>query len=244
MTATAPLWIALTHHSAHLIERANGEALLLDKCTVDAVRGRAVIIAPSAAKPNGMNYAAGKLRKLGAARVAVVSILPNGALDLADHIETSHANGRAVDLAEIAAAQPDGRENATPAKAASPSQTSEAAYRRIADVKATPVRWLWKGRIARGKVTLIVGHPGLGKSQISLSLASIGSIAGLWPVDRTRAERGSIVILSAEDDAADTIRPRLEAAGADVTRCYILDAVHVGYPRRCLKHPKMLKRKT
>lgn len=225
----APLWVAMTHHSAHLIERCDGEAMLLDAATPDAVRGRSVIVVPSAAKPHGISYAARRLRELGAARVAVVSIIPNGALDLADHIETSHANGRAVDLAGIAAAQPDGRENATPTKAVSTSQTSEAAYRRIADVKATPVRWLWKGRIARGKVILIVGHPGLGKSQVSLSLASIGSIAGLWPVDRTRAERGSIVILSAEDDAADTIRPRLEAASADVTRCYILDAVRVGY---------------
>jgi len=102
MRAAAPLWIALTPHSHHLIERANGEALLLGECTSDAVRGRAVIIAPSAAKPNGMNYAARKLRELGAARVTVISNLPNSALDLADFIETAHANGRAVDLDEIA----------------------------------------------------------------------------------------------------------------------------------------------
>lgn len=98
-------------------------------------------------------------------------------------------------------------------------------YRCIADVEARPVRWLWTGRIARGKVSLIAGHPGLGKSQITASLAAIVSTGGFWPVDRTRADRGNVIFLSAEDDAEDTIRPRLEASGADLSRVFILDAV-------------------
>jgi len=96
---------------------------------------------------------------------------------------------------------------------------------RVADIEAKPIRWLWRGRIARGKVTLIAGHPGLGKSQAALSLAAIVTAAGKWPLDGEHAERGSVVILSAEDDAADTIRPRLEAAGADISRVYIFEAV-------------------
>src|SRR5690606_23342500 len=52
---------------------------------------------------------------------------------------------------------------------------------------------------------------------------------GVWPVDKTRCDRGSVVILSAEDDPADTIRPRLEAVGADLSRVFILDAVIDGY---------------
>jgi energy-coupling factor transporter ATP-binding protein EcfA2 len=99
----------------------------------------------------------------------------------------------------------------------------------MADIQAKPIRWLWPGRIARGKVTLIAGHPGLGKSQASLSLAAIVSVGGLWPVDRTRCEQGSVIILSAEDDAADTIRPRLEASGADLSRIHIIDAVSDGF---------------
>jgi len=98
-------------------------------------------------------------------------------------------------------------------------------YRCMTDVKAQPVRWLWPGRIARGKVTLIAGHPGLGKSQVTVNLAAIVSTGGTFPVDGKHCERGSVVILSGEDDAGDTIRPRLEAAGADLSRCYILDAV-------------------
>ena len=99
------------------------------------------------------------------------------------------------------------------------------AYRCVADIEAQPVRWLWPGRIPRGKVSLIVGHAGLGKSQATDSLAAIASTGGTWPVDRSRCERGSVIILSAEDDAADTTRPRLEAAGADLSRVYVLDAV-------------------
>ncbi len=102
-------------------------------------------------------------------------------------------------------------------------------YRRASDIHAKPIRWLWRGRIARGKVSMLAGNPGLGKSQVTSSMAAIASTGGLWPVDRTRCERGAVVILSAEDDAEDTIRPRLEAAGADLSRVFIIDAVVEGY---------------
>ena len=98
----------------------------------------------------------------------------------------------------------------------------------LSDIPAQQVHWLWPGRIARGKVTVFAGHPGVGKSQLALAIAAIAAIVtsgGCWPVDGFRAERGSAVMLSAEDDAADTIRPRLEAAGADLTRCHIIDGV-------------------
>jgi hypothetical protein len=95
----------------------------------------------------------------------------------------------------------------------------------VADIEARAVEWLWPGRIARGKVTLIAGHPGLGKSQLALSVAATVTSGAAWPVDEGEAEQGSVIILSAEDDAADTIKPRLLATGADVSRCHILGAV-------------------
>lgn len=98
-------------------------------------------------------------------------------------------------------------------------------YRRLSDVQAQPIRWLWPGRFARGKVSMIAGNPGLGKSQVTASLASVVTTGGRWPVDVERCEVGSVIFLSAEDDAADTIKPRLLAAGADTSRCYTLDAV-------------------
>jgi hypothetical protein len=76
-----------------------------------------------------------------------------------------------------------------------------------------------------GKVTLIAGEPGLGKSQLTCAIAAMVTIAGRWPFDEGKAANGSVIILSAEDDAADTIRPRLEAAGADLGRVLIISAV-------------------
>lgn len=98
-------------------------------------------------------------------------------------------------------------------------------YQRLSTVEARPIDWLWPGRIAKGKFSILVGNAGLGKSQICASLAAITSLGGFWPVDRTEAYRGSVVILSAEDDPEDTIRPRLEAAGADLDNVYILHAI-------------------
>lgn len=95
----------------------------------------------------------------------------------------------------------------------------------IADVRPEAVRWLWPGRIPLGELTMIVGDPGLGKSQICASLSSVVTNGGQWPVTRERCEPGSVLILSAEDNIKHTIRPRLDAAGADVQRCHTLQAI-------------------
>lgn len=95
---------------------------------------------------------------------------------------------------------------------------------RVADVEPQPIRWLWPGRIAIGKLTLLAGDPGLGKSMISLSMAATITRGGRWP-DRGSAPLGDVVLLSAEDDVADTIRPRLDAAGADPVRVHVLTMI-------------------
>lgn len=71
---------------------------------------------------------------------------------------------------------------------------------------------------------MIAGNPGLGKSQLTLWLAAVVSTGGAWP-DGGNAPAGDVLLVSAEDDPADTIRPRLEAAGADLARVHILDAM-------------------
>jgi hypothetical protein len=101
--------------------------------------------------------------------------------------------------------------------------------RRMSDIEAKPVSWLWPGRIARGKVSIIAGNPGLGKSQITASIAAIVTTGGRWPVDGNHCLPGDVVFLSAEDDPADTLRPRLEAAGANLRRVHVMDAVILGY---------------
>jgi putative DNA primase/helicase len=92
----------------------------------------------------------------------------------------------------------------------------------IADVVPERVQWLWKPRIALGKTNLLAGNPGNGKSQVTVSIAATTSTGGVWP-DGTRAPIGSVVFISCEDDVADTIAPRLQAAGADLNRVHVLD---------------------
>ena len=95
----------------------------------------------------------------------------------------------------------------------------------IADVEPKPINWLWTEKIARGKLTLISGDPGLGKSLITVALASAVSNGARWPVGGGNAPQGSVILLSDEDAIADTIRPRLDAAGADCSRVHALQMV-------------------
>ena len=104
----------------------------------------------------------------------------------------------------------------------------------VADVQARPVEWLWPGRIALGKLTLIVGDPGLGKSMFTLMLAANVTRGRPWPVDATECPLGSVLLVSAEDDVADTIRPRLEAAAADLSRVHCAGLVKEAGARRGL----------
>ncbi len=87
-------------------------------------------------------------------------------------------------------------------------------------VESRPVGWLWNGRIPMGKLTLLAGDPGLGKSFITLDLAARVSTGVLPSAGSEGGDGGAgdVVILSAEDDPADTIRPRLERMHADLRR--------------------------
>jgi putative DNA primase/helicase len=96
---------------------------------------------------------------------------------------------------------------------------------RASDVKPKKIGGLWGDRFYRGKVGLIAGDPGLGKSQIAAYIAATVSTGGDWPFDEGSAHRGDVLYITAEDGAAGTIRPRLEAAGANLDRVYIIERV-------------------
>lgn len=96
----------------------------------------------------------------------------------------------------------------------------------FAEIAPKPLHWLWPGRIPLGKLSLLIGDPGLGKSLLTADIASRVSRGTRFP-DGSMCEPGSVILLSAEDDPGDTIRPRLDAAGADVARVHILEAVRV-----------------
>ena len=90
-------------------------------------------------------------------------------------------------------------------------------------VSPVEVSWLWPGRIPLGRLTVLDGDPGLGKSSVTLDVAARVT-SGLAMPDGSRGLAGpaGVVLLGAEDGLADTVRPRLDAAGADCARVYAL----------------------
>jgi len=105
------------------------------------------------------------------------------------------------------------------------SQT-DAVLVRMSDVQAEPVEWLWPGRFALGKLSMILGDPDLGKSFVTLDMAACVSTGTPWPDQREMPNPvGSVILLSAEDDPADTIKPRLDAAHADASKVVLLKMV-------------------
>ena len=94
-----------------------------------------------------------------------------------------------------------------------------------AGISPEQVEFLWPGRIAVGKQSLVAGEAGVGKSQITISMAAAVTNGGSWPCGEGHAPLGSVAVLCAEDDARDTIVPRLMAAGANLAKIFIVTAV-------------------
>jgi len=89
-----------------------------------------------------------------------------------------------------------------------------------------PVAWIWEYWLAQGKLHILAGAPGQGKTTIALAFAATLTIGGRWP-DGTRAGVGNILIWSGEDDPADTLLPRLIAMGADRDKVYFVDSTRM-----------------
>ncbi len=97
----------------------------------------------------------------------------------------------------------------------------------LEDVETEEVQWLWQDRIPYSKLTIIEGDPGTGKSSISMCVASAVTLGrALYGDDAAKKrEPANVLLLAAEDGLADTIKPRLEAMGADVNKVRSLVAV-------------------
>lgn len=87
-----------------------------------------------------------------------------------------------------------------------------------------PIHWAWPGWIALGKLTILAGAGGTGKTTLTLSLIATLTAGGRWPDGERCINKRSVLIWSSEDDPADTIVPRLIAAGADLSKVHILQA--------------------
>lgn len=95
------------------------------------------------------------------------------------------------------------------------------------ELKPEPVQWLWNEWLALGKLHILAGAPGQGKTTIALACAATVTQGGRWP-DGSQCDAGNVLIWSGEDDPADTLLPRLLAAGADKRRCYFVGGTRIG----------------
>ncbi|UZR30982.1 AAA family ATPase [Methylococcus mesophilus] len=138
---------------------------------------------------------------------------------------------RVVDLAERAKACPE--RSRTPEQPETPRPAPSPAERNCgrlqlglalvhgSSIQPKPIRWLWPGWLAKGKLHVIAGQPGTGKTSIALALAATVTAGGRWP-DGTGTAPGNVLVWSGEDDCHDTLAPRLLASGADLGRCFFV----------------------
>lgn len=95
----------------------------------------------------------------------------------------------------------------------------------MSTVKRETISWLWRARIARGLLNLIDGDPGVGKSTITIDIAARVTRGEAMPLETGKTAPADVLLIGAEDHLAATVLPRLMAAGADLSRVHVLEAV-------------------
>ena len=95
----------------------------------------------------------------------------------------------------------------------------------LRDVKTEEIRWLWEPYIPLGKLTLLQGDPGLGKTTFAIQVAAMVTVGDSFPFVENSGELGpgKVLFQTAEDGLGDTIRPRLERAGGDCRNVFTID---------------------
>jgi putative DNA primase/helicase len=107
-------------------------------------------------------------------------------------------------------------------------QQSEIVLECFDDINAKAVEWDWPERIPRAKLTIFSGDPDLGKSTVAEDIIARFTTQSDWPDGAENiTEPGDVLMLIAEDDPEDTVKPRLMAAGADLKRVHLLKCVRV-----------------
>lgn len=94
----------------------------------------------------------------------------------------------------------------------------------LSEIETQQITWLWENRIAQGKITVLEGDPGMGKSLLAIDIAAQISTGRPMPGENT-GKTGDVILIAPEDSAADTIKPRVAAAGGDLMRIHILNTV-------------------
>jgi putative DNA primase/helicase len=94
-----------------------------------------------------------------------------------------------------------------------------------ADIKPLAVDWVWPGWLPAGKLTILAGAAGTGKTTLALGLGAVITTAGRWPDGAGSTKVGNVLVWSSEDVADDTLVPRLIASGADLARCHFIEGI-------------------
>jgi AAA domain len=92
--------------------------------------------------------------------------------------------------------------------------------RRLSEIQAQAIDWLWLGWLASGKLTLVDGDAGLGKSWVALDLCARLSVGRAWPDGTAGIGAGNAIVFAGEDNDADTVLPRVAALGGDPSRVF------------------------
>jgi putative DNA primase/helicase len=100
------------------------------------------------------------------------------------------------------------------------------------DIQVQSVRWLWEGFLACGKLTLLAGSPGCGKTTAAIKIAATLSTGGRWPCGGRLEAPRDVVVWSGEDDPSDTLLPRFLASGGDPKRIHFVGDVKQGRGHR------------
>jgi hypothetical protein len=150
-------------------------------------------------------------------------LFPNGKWGCAYTDERTHwdAIGRVLGSSHSG----DGRSLDAPTDA--PDDAVELHVQRLSGVTAKPVDWVWRGRYARGFLTGICGDGGTGKSTFDVAVTARRTTGRPMPFEpeTTAGAPGTCVVLSLEDDAAYTLKPRFIAAGGDPERLIVISSV-------------------
>lgn len=101
---------------------------------------------------------------------------------------------------------------------------------KASEVQHEPMQWLWKDWLALGKLHILAGAPGAGKTTIAMDVAATITAGKNWP-DETSGINGEVLIWSSEDSYADTLGPRLDAAGADLDKVHYATEIKEGEKR-------------
>jgi RecA-family ATPase len=104
---------------------------------------------------------------------------------------------------------------------------------RVLDVQREQVDFRWEKRLARGKLHLIEGDPGAGKSWLTLAIATAYTLGNPLPGDDSRFPPESVLLFTAEDAVGDTVKPRLEDMGADQGR---VDVIRTAFNDEGVEH--------